>query len=71
VSAAAKWEQVEIPAAFQTYLVHGAAADYLNADEEPMRRDRCAREAADDLERQAALHDGQVAHLNRTQVGVR
>lgn len=70
-SAAAKWSLIEIPAAFETYLIHGAAADYLNADEEFDRRDREESLADEDLIRQTLLHDAQVATLNRTQVGVR
>lgn len=68
---AAKWTVVPLPAQFQTYLIHGAAADYLAADEEPMRRDREESTATEDLTNQTLLHDAQLAHLNRTQVGTR
>jgi hypothetical protein len=70
-TAAAKWALVEIPAQFETFLIHGAAADYLTADEEADRRDREELIAQADLQNQALLHDGQLAHFNRTQVHVR
>lgn len=70
-SAAAKWTKVEIPAQFETYLTHGAAADYLMPDGNVMVRDREAAIAEEDLMNQALLHDAQVAHENRTLVGVR
>lgn len=68
---ASKWRVVELPAAFETYLIHGAAADYLCADEDDGRRDREEAMAAEDLMRQGLIHDAQVAHFNRTVVGVR
>lgn len=49
-TAAAKWAVVDVPAAFSLWLVHGAAADYLKADE-PERagaEESRARKALDD-----------------------
>ncbi len=70
-TAAAKWAKVEIPAQWETWLTHGAAADYLLPDGEVMVRDREFSIAQDDLERQAVLHDSMVADRLQSNVMTR
>jgi hypothetical protein len=69
-SAAARWELVQIPAAFKSYLEHGAAADYLMPEgEETAAPHRGMAEAA--LADQAAVLLGQEEQTQRLEVQTR
>jgi hypothetical protein len=64
----AKFSLVEIPEIFRSYLIHGAASDYLSPDGDETTARREFQIADRELERQLLINDQAKAHLNRTEV---